>query len=286
MFTSIRPLFAASVVLIASSLAAQSRSGSFYKSIGNSYLGGVVYSSASLSATSTISRSAADGSVYLGADANVLGHTLAVAQLDLNAHNDITRTLVSNGGIFFRPVTVQTARASFRLKFAGIEVANRSVTTTGDLGGIPLRTQNLFAQDVTATVPLILGISVRLGGNAGVRFGAGANVILPAGVAEVRPAVSATAAAVGRAHVALVFNPGGISIAGVGVEVRGTFADTRITGGVTASVTNGLSGFVNFQMRAINLVLVVFGELFGFRRDLRELTNWSFGFVNQDLISI
>src|SRR5690606_32967076 len=194
-------------------------SGSFSKSIGNSYLGGSVSASASLSASTSLSGSAADAAVNLGVHASVLTHSLTVAQLDFNAHNDISRQFQSIGGGFFRPFTVQTARASLRLKFAGIQV-DRSLTATGNLGGIPVQTIQLFPQDVAGDIPAILGITVRLSGNAGITFGAGANVILPTGVAEVRPAVSAQTAVVARARVAAVFKPFGVSIAGVGVEVR------------------------------------------------------------------
>lgn len=279
MSINLRPLFTASLALFAAGLAAQtSRSGSYSKSIGNMYLGGAVFAHGSVSTSSTLFRRTGDARVYLRADGAVLTHQRMALELDMNAHNETTLQSIGGG-------SGQSARASFRLMLAGIEVANRSVTTTGDLGGIPERTYNLSPTDLTADIYITLGVSLRLAGNAGVRFGAGANVILPTTVAEVRPTVSSNAAVVARARLALVLSVLGYAVAQAGFELHGTFAETRVMGSLVASATNGLSGFVNFKMRAISLLLQVYGQILGFRRT-REVTNWSFGSIDQDILSI
>lgn len=269
MFTNLRSLTVAGVLLLASTAAAQSRSNYFFRSIGNSWLGGAVFTSASLSTASWLGGSSGDASLYLGADANVLRYTRSVAQLDLTAHNDVTgyRT------------PVQNAYATFRLRLAGYTVWDRSVRTTGDLGGISPRTYTLFPSDPMATVP-VGPFTVTLRGNAGVTLGAGAWGILPTNTPEVRLVASGNTAAIARASVAI-----GVGGFNAGVELQGRFAECRLTANLIASAISGLSGYVNFQLQAISLRLVAFLEAFWTRVYSTTLTSWGSGYVNYNLIS-
>lgn len=278
MSSSIRPLFAAAVLLASTTLSAQySKSGSYYRSIGNSWLGGSVSVNAALN-TTTSTRSVlsttrtANASLTAAVDASVLTYRFRAAQLTCTANNSVTSSS------FMLPT--QHATATFRLQLAGYNVWDRSVTSTGDLGGIPTRTYNLFPQDVTA--PVGVGpFTIRLGGNAGVTLGAGALVVFPTTTPEVRLVLSGTTAALGRAHVSV----GAVGFY-AGVELQARFAEQRLTVSLIANALSGLSGMCSYQIQAISLRLIAFLEAFWTRVYSTTLTSWGSGFVSRDLLNL
>ncbi len=277
MFTNLRPVFAAAAVLVSSSLAAQySRSGSYVRSIGNSWLGGRVSVSAALSTTTSILTTSttrtSNASLTAAVDGNVLTHGFRAAQLTFSARNS-----VRIGVGFGAP---QSATASFRLQLAGYNVWDRSVTTTGDLGGIPARTYSLFPSDVHADVG-VGPFTVRLGGNAGVTLGAGAVVILPTTTPEVRLMLSGTTAVLGRANVSV-----GVSGFRAGVELQARFAEQRLTVSLIANALSGLSGMCDYQIQAMSLRLIAYLEAFWTRVYSTTLASWASGFVGRDLLNL
>ncbi len=278
MFSTIRPLFATAVLLTCSTLAAQtSRYGSHYVSIGNSWLGGAVFTSASLN-TSVSSRGGVttrtgNAAFYAGVDGKVLTYTLHAAQLDLAARNTVTTSNVM--------APTQSATASLRLQLCGINVWDRSVTTTGDLGGIPQRTYQLFGS-AGISAPVQVGpFTVRLGGNAGVTLGAGAVVILPTTAPEVRFLLSANTAILASCHV-----KAGVAGFYAGVELQGRFAEQRVTVGLTANAISGFSGSCYYQIQAMSLRLIAFLEAFWTRVYSTTLASWGSGFVGRDLLNL
>ena len=277
MSTNLRPVFAAAALLISSSLAAQySRSGSYYKSIGNSWLGGSVSVNAALSTTTSILPNSTtrrgNASLTAAVDGSVLTFGFRAAELTLSARNS-----VATGAIIGPP---QSATASFRLRLAGFNVHDRSVTTTGDLGGIPARTYSLFPSDVHADVG-VGPFTVRLGGNAGVTLGAGAVVILPTTTPEVRFMLSGTTAVLGHANVSV-----GVSGFRAGVELQARFAEQRLTVSLIANALSGLSGMCDYQIQAMSLRLIAYLETFWFRPYSTTLVSWASGYIGRDLLNL
>lgn len=277
MFLPLRTVAVVAALLASSTLTAQySRSGAYSRSIGNSWLGGSVSVTAALntSTTGTVlsTTRTANANLTAAVDASVLTRTLRAAQLSCNASNTVTQSNVM--------APSQRATAGFRLQLAGYTVWDRSVTTTGDLGGIPARTYNLFPQDVSA--PVAVGpFTIRLGGNAGVTLGAGAGVILPTTAPEVRLFLSGNTAVVGRAHVSV----GAVGFY-AGLELQARFAEQRLTVSLIANALSGLSGMCSYQIQAINLRLVAFLEAFWTRVYSTTLVNWSAGLVSRDLLNL
>ena len=273
MFTNLRPLFATAALLTCSTLAAQtSRYGSHFASIGNSWLGGTVFTSASLS-TSVSGRGgpttrSGNAAFYAGVDGKVLTFTLHAAQLDLAARNTVVTSTVT-------PPT-QNATASLRLQLAGFNVWDRSVTTTGDLGGIPQRTYNLFGSSGVSAPVSVGPFTIELGGNAGVTLGAGAVVILPTTAPEVRFLLSANTAVLASCHV----KAGAIGFY-AGVELQGRFAEQRVTVGLTANAITGFSGSCYYEIQAMSLRLIAFLEAFWHRVYSTTLASWASGFVGR-----
>ena len=274
-----RPLFAAAALLIATSLTAQtSRTGGYSRSIGNSWLGGSVSVNTALSTSSTFSSRTMGttrtgrASLNAAATASVLTYNWTAARLDFTAQNTVTETI----GTLPR----QSASGSFRVVLAGYTVSDRSVTTTGDLGGIPSRTYNLFPSDVSADVG-VGPFTIRLSGNAGVTLGTGAMVILPTTTPEVRFLLSGSAAVLARASVAV----GAVGFY-AGLELRGRFAEQRLTVGLTASVPNGLSGSCYYELQGMSLRLIAYLEAFWTRVYSTTLTSWSSGWVGYDLLNL
>lgn len=276
--SSLRSLFTVTALLISTGLAAQtSRSGGYYKSIGNSWLGGTASINAALSTSitstsllATTRRARASLTGYV--DARILQNTLRAAQLDFTAQNTVTSSTVM--------APTQSATASFRLKLAGFTVWDRSVTTTGDLGGIPQRTYNLFPADVRAPVP-VGPFTVTLGGNAGITLGAGALVILPTTAPEVRLMLSANTAAIGRAYVSV-----GVLGFGAGVELQARFAEQRLTVSLIANFVSGLSGMCGYEIQAMSLRLIAFLEALWTRVYSTTLTSWGSGWAGFDLLNL
>jgi hypothetical protein len=277
MFATLRNAFVLPALLV-SGLAAQS-SGYAFWSLGNRWLGADVYATASVSRTSSaLGMTTADARAYVNIDGKLLTAVRTIAQFDAAAHNERGYVWVNQGGFYTRQFQ-QRASASLRIKLAGVTVWDRSVTTTGDLGGIPQRTLNLFPVDPRADVG-IGPFTVTLAGNVGVTFGAGAIVTLPTNDAAVGLLASANTAALGRASVAV-----GVLGFGAGVELQGRFAETRLTGGVNAS-SNGLSGFMSIELRAVSLRLIAFLTAAGFRVYSTTLTSWGTPAQVVDLISL
>lgn len=263
MFPSRRSLGLCLAVLLAGSAAAQSRSNTFFRTIGNTWLGGSIYVAASMSASRVGNTSTAGANFYANVDAHVLRFTKSIAEVDVRAQNAVTNHP-------YAPPT-QNAQASCRLKLAMITVWDRSARTTGDLGGISPRTYNLFPVDPTAAVG-VGPFTVTLRGNAGVTLGAGAMVVLPTTTPEVRLVGSANTAVVTRASVAV-----GVSGFNAGVELQGRFAETRLTASLVANVLSGLSGSVSLTVQGITLKLIAFLEAFWVRVYSTTLTSWSAG---------
>jgi hypothetical protein len=273
-----RPLFAAAALLISTSLTAQaSRTGGYSRSIGNSWLGGSVSVNTALS-TSTSSRTAGTttrtgrASLNAAATASVLTYNWTAARLDFAAMNTVTESVAT--------LPRQSASGTFRVVLAGYTVSDRSVTTTGNLGGIPERTYNLFPSDVSAGVG-VGPFTIRVSGNAGVTLGTGAMVILPTTTPEVRFLLSGSAAVLARASVA-------VGAAGfyAGLELRGRFAEQRLTVGLTANVFNGLSGSCYYELQGMSLRLVAYLEALWQRVYSTTLTSWSSGWVAYDLLNL
>jgi len=278
MFLNLRTVTVAAALLITSTLSAQyARSGSYSRSIGNSWLGGSVSVTASLNTTTTSTTLSttrtANANLTAAVDANVLTHRFRAAQLTCNASNRVTQSnVVANPS--------QSASARFRLQLAGYTVWDRSVTTTGDLGGIPSRTYNLFPSDVSA--PVGVGpFTITLAGNAGVTLGAGANIILPTTAPEVRLLLSGTTAVVGRARVSV----GALGFA-AGVELQARFAEQRLTVSLIVNALTGLRGMCDYQIQAISLRLIAYLEAFWTRVYSTTLVSWGSGFVGRDLLNL
>jgi hypothetical protein len=277
MSLSLRNVFVAAALLTTTLTAQYSRTGSYSRSIGNSWLGGSVSVTAALntSTTSTAFSVTRSGAANLTAavDASVLTARFRAAQLTCNASNRVTQYTVMAG-------TQQNATAGLRLQLAGYTVWDRSVVTSGDLGGIPTRTYNLFPQDVSA--PVGVGpFTIRLAGNAGVTLGAGAGVVLPTTTPEVRLLLSGTTAVVGRARVSV----GAVGFY-AGLELQARFAEQRLTVSVIANALTGLRGMCDYQIQAISLRLIAYLEAFWTRVYSTTLVSWGSGFVGRDLLNL
>ncbi len=272
-------LFTTAALLITTGLTAQSvrNIGPYSKGIGNTWLGGSVTLAGSLSNSTSSGRMPGvvtrTGRANLGAtvDASILKFALRAVQFDLTAQNTVTTSSAS--------LPTQNATGAFRLQLCGIVVNNRSVQTTGYLGGIPATEYSLFPGDVRA--PVGVGpFTVTLGGNAGVTLGAGANVILPTTTPEVRLLASATTSVVGRAFVSV-----GVIGFAAGVELKARFAEQRLTMGVVASAISGLSGTVGYQIQAMSLKLIAFLEAFWTRVYSTTLVSWGSGWEGRELLN-
>lgn len=270
---------AVAAALLTTGLSAQlSRTGSYGRSIGNSWLGGSVNVTAALSTSTTTSTRTMSttrtgrGSLSANAYANVLTYSWNAASATFAAQNSVTSSGVT--------MPTQRATGSFRLTLAGFTVSDRSVTTTGDLGGIPQRTYNLFANDVSADVG-VGPFTIRLSGNAGVTLGAGAMVILPTTAPEVRFLLAGNTAILARASVAV----GAVGFY-AGLELQGRFAEQRLTVGLTASFTTGLTGSCYYELQGMSLRLIAYLEAFWTRVYSTTLTSWSSGWVSQDLLNL
>lgn len=278
MFLNLRNVLAAALVVTSTLTAQYSRTGTYSRAIGNSWLGGDVSITAALNTTTTVNNRlsttrTANASVTAAADANVLTHRFRAAQLTLSARNTVTQSSVMG-------MPSQSAAGSLRLQLAGYNVWDRSVASTGDLGGIPARTYNLFPQDVSA--PVGVGpFTIRLGGNAGVTLGAGALVVFPTTSPEVRLMLSGTTAVVGRANVSV----GAIGFY-AGLELQARFAEQRLTVSVIANALNGLSGMCSYEIRAISLRLVAYLEAVWTRVYSTTLTSWGSTLISRDLLNL
>ncbi|MEZ5966836.1 MAG: hypothetical protein R3F56_23555 [Planctomycetota bacterium] len=254
----------------------QSRSGSYFRSIGNSWLGGSLSAAAGMS-TSSSTRNAsatvrtANTSFNAAVDASVLTVGLRAAQLDVTSNNTVTTgsTGALGGG-----------SASLRLRLAGQTVWDRSVNTTGSLGGIPTTTYNALPTDARITIS-VGPFAVRLAGNGGVTMGAGATVGLSPTTPEVRLMMSFTTAFVARAHVAL-----GVAGFYAGVELQGRFAEQRLTHSTVANASTGLSGVCSLEVQAMSLRLIAYLEALGFRAYSTTLTSWGSGWLTRDLLNL
>jgi len=273
---SLRPV--AALALLTAALSAQtSRYGSFYRSIGNSWLGGSasIYASLNTSQSSTTTTVTRNGNAYLSAYArgSVLTYSLTAAEISASASNSVTQSYIMAG-------TTQRATGSLRLRLAGYSVWDRSVTTTGDLGGISPRTYNLFPSDVRA--PVGVGpFTVTLGGNAGVTLNAGAMVILPTTTPEVRFLLAGGTAVLARAYVSV-----GVWGFSAGVELQGRFAQMRLTISLIANALSGLSGMCSFEIQAMSLRLIAFLEAFWTRVYSTTLVSWGSGWTGYDLLNL
>ena len=277
MFLSLRNVLAAALVVTSTLTAQYSRTGSYSRAIGNSWLGGNVSITAGLNTTTTSNAfsttRAGNASLTAAADAKVLTYQFRAAQLTLSARNAVTQ-------YYSTTMTNQNATGSLRLQLAGYNVWDRSVASTGDLGGIPARTYNLFPQDVSA--PVGVGpFTIHLGGNAGVTLGAGAMVIFPTTTPEVRLMLSGTTAVVGRAHVSV----GAVGFY-AGLELQARFAEQRLTVSLIANALNGLSGMCSYEIRAISLRLIAYLEAFWTRVYSTTLTSWGSTPVTRDLLNL
>ncbi|MEZ5966035.1 MAG: hypothetical protein R3F56_19520 [Planctomycetota bacterium] len=276
MFTALRPV--AALTLLAAALSAQtSRSGSYYKSIGNSWLGGSAsaYAGVSTSQSSNTLSTTRSGNASLSAyvRGSILTYSLTAVELTASASNSVTQFSRLN-------LTQQRASAGLRLKLAGFTVWDRSVTTTGDLGGITPRTYNLFPSDVRA--PVGVGpFTLTLGANAGVTLNAGAVAILPTTAPSAQLLLSGGTAVQARAYVSI-----GVFGFGAGVELQGRFAEMRLTCGLTANALTGLSASCGLTLQPMSLRLVAFLEALWRRVYETTLTSWSFGGVNYDLLTV
>ncbi|MBK8098111.1 MAG: hypothetical protein IPK26_13450 [Planctomycetes bacterium] len=277
-FHLFRNVLVAAALLTTSLTAQYSRSGSYVRSIGNSWLGGSVNVSASLTTTTTTSTRtfattrAANANLTANVNASVLTRSLNAARLTCIASNRVTTSQLTP--------TTQSANAAFRLQLAGYTVWDRSVTTTGSLGGIPARTYNLFPTDPSA--PVGVGpFTITLSGNAGVTLGAGASVILPTTAPEVRLLLSGNTAIVGRARVSV----GAVGFY-AGLELQARFAEQRLTVSLIVNALNGLSGMCDYQIQAISLRLIAYLEAFWTRVYSTTLVSWGSGYVGRDLLNL
>ena len=273
---NLRDAFVAALVVTSTLTAQFSKTGTFSRGIGNRWLGGNVSITAALNTTTTgtvlSTTRTANASVTAAVDADILTFRLRAAELTLSASNSVRQSTVT--------VPTQQARATFRLKLAGINVWDRSVTSTGDLGGIPARTFNLFPQDVS--VPVQVGpFTLRLGGNAGVTLQAGAFIIFPTTAPEVRLSLSGNSAVVARAFVSV----GALGFT-AGLELQGTFAEQRLFFNLIANALNGLSGSSGYSIRAISLRLVAFLEAFFARAYEKSLASWGSAAVDLNLLNL
>ena len=274
---NLRDAFVAALVVTSTLTAQFSKTGTFSRGIGNRWLGGNVSITAALNTTTasgaamTTTRTA-NASVTAAADADILTFRLRAAELTASASNSVRQ---SN---FTAPQ--QRATATFRLTLAGRIVLDRSATSTGNLGGIPATTFNLFPQDVSVPVP-VGPFTIRLGGNAGVTLQAAALVIFPTTAPEVGLTLSGNSAVVGRAFVSV----GALGFA-AGLELRGTFAEQRLLFSLIANALNGLSGISSYDLRAISLQLVAFLEAFGVRVHTNTLTRWGSAAVSLPLLNL
>jgi hypothetical protein len=242
----------AALTLVASTLAAQERDGSYSLNYGNSDLGGRITFTAYAKTEMQLAPLAASVSAGANMTARVkmFGHDVEAASVDL-AYKISSTTLFTRLGSRVSKIGSST----FTVKLAGFEVVNEQDPDV--VGNLPAL--NVFGSN-GLQYPIPVGpVVVTVSANAGVT----SSFSLSGDLDLTNMAISATgsiqAAATGVARV-------GLGVPGFSVGVTGTlkFADT------TASLTlatspSGPSGSFGISVRPIRLLLGVYAEAWPFR---------------------
>jgi hypothetical protein len=238
------------------------RANSYDRGIGNTWLGGSVHTYANIVRQKQGSYELGNAQAEFRGTATVLKLSKEVAEILGSATN-----IMNNG--------VQQRSGQFRVELLGMTVINQSFTSNSTFAASQT-TFNLIPGGVSASVP-VGPISVTLSGNAGCSFGRSANWLLPAATASVGLNASANAYAFANASVSF-----GIPGFNVGVGIQGRILEQYLSGNVNANASWGLSGSVNYQLRAITLQLYAWAT--ALYTWTTNLCSWSAGVVSFNLI--
>ncbi len=212
------------------------KNGGYDKSIGNSWLGGSVHTYVGMvrqkSGTYELGYATAE---FRGA-ANVLNHSVEVAEIVGLASN------VMNNG-------VQNRSGSFRVDVLGYSVVNQSFQNNSTFAASTSTFNLLGPSGVSASVPCG-PISVTISGNAGCSFSRSANWLLPAATSTVGLNASGSAWAFANASVSF-----GIPGFNVGVGLQGKILEQTLGINLSSSGLWGLSGGASYTLKAITLQL-------------------------------
>ena len=225
--TLLAAAFATQASTNAQTLTAQ-RSGYYSLNLGNSWMGGSVFAGAALQARRTpdpllYTRSPNYAYAALSADASVkfLNRTIPLAYSGLTAQ---ARTGTS------------PYDASFSLYVRGVTERNQRFTTAGVHNFLSFyRTFDLFPVDPSASVS-VAGVPVTVRGNVGVGVEATAVVNM---VGNGYAGIGGVGRVWGYGRVSA---QAGWSWAGAGVDLRATFANTRLSPSIHADARNPFNG--------------------------------------------
>jgi len=240
----------------------QSIYNNYDRAIGNSWLGGSVHAYAGIVRQKYGTYELGNASAEFRGTARLLNSTREVAEIIGNATN-----IMNNG--------VQTRSGTFRVEVLGFTVVNGSFTNSSTFAAAS-STYNLIPGGVSYPVP-VGPVTLTLTGNAGCGFSRSANWLLPAATASVGLNATASAYAFANAQVGV-----GIPGFGVGVGIQGRILEQSLGGNVTANAVWGLSGSMNYQLRAITLSLYAWAQ--ALYTWTTNLCSWSAGQINFNLI--
>ena len=240
----------------------ESRTSSFDRSIGNSWLGGSVHAYASMARQKSGSYELGFATVEMNGIARVLQQSREVF--------DVVATCMN-----VRNNTAQTRSGYLRIEMLGATVIDQSVAATTGFGS-QTYTFNLLPGGVSASVP-VGPVSVTLNANAGCGASRSASLQLPAGVATAGMNASASMHAFANASVSF-----GIPGFNVGVGVQGKILEQTLNANMSASAVWGLSGGVTYTLKAITLQLYAWAT--ALYTWTTNLCSWSTGQVSITLI--
>ncbi|MCB9919926.1 MAG: hypothetical protein H6832_16100 [Planctomycetes bacterium] len=275
-FTKILPVvltFAALNTLTANTANAQikmfsttvGRSGSHVASIGNSYLGASLTTTAGLSHTTGTTGSSARAYFTMAGTGRLLGASKEIAYLGATASSSVT-------------MTGQSRSAVATIRILGFNFGSSS--TSGHSFSKRSYNLNLFPVDPRMSVPLG-PISLTIKGNCGVNVTCTGGLALPTGVPEVSLSANASTGAFAKASV-------GASIPGFGVavEIRGDIGVQQLwVGGRANPVLKVLRGDAYYTLTAISIKLVAKAWAL-FWDTSKTLASWSSGSIQKTLFSV
>lgn len=240
----------------------QSRSNSYYKSIGNTWLGGNVYAYVGMVRQKSGTYELGQASAEFRGTANVLKQSKEVVEIVGYAMN------VMNNG-------VQTRSGQFRVEMLGYSILNSSFSNSSTFAAANY-SYSLFPNAISVSVP-VGPISVTIGGNAGCGFGRSANWLLPASQATVGINAQANAYAFVNASVSF-----GIPGFNVGVGLQGKVLEQSLNVNLSASGLWGLSGGATYTLKAITLNLYAWATALW--TWTTNLCSWSAGQISLTLL--
>ena len=244
---------------------AESRSGSYDGSIGNSWLGGSVHAYASMTRQSSRGYDVGGQHVELNATGSLFKQGGEVMEIVGNASNIID------------PSAKQTRSGVLRVDILGVSVINDTFTSAYTHSK-PTETYNLFPTNIKGFISLVGPVGVTAEGNCGCAFGRTLSWSMPAAKADVVFSAGANAHAFFDAWVGI----GIPQIVGAGVGISGKVLDQSLTANATASAKSGLSGGATYALKAIAIKLYAWGQLIF--KVTTTLTEWSAGAISKTLM--